>query len=184
MNEQEWQELAKIVALPQVADYLIERAKKTPYFDLEGYMNRNWLFNPYPNRLDLPDAERGKMKQYSDFPSIRVHHILRADLARHPHDHPWNARTIILKGWYVEDRVEQHIDGSPLLVNNEPYYKRYRRVAGDTATLNFGEYHNIKEVSPGGVHTLFITEEYQGTWGFLVDGVKVPWREYTNEGAA
>jgi hypothetical protein len=28
------------------------------------------------------------------------------------------------------------------------------------------------------VWTLFITWRYQGTWGFDVDGSKVPWREY------
>jgi hypothetical protein len=34
----------------------------------------------------------------------------------------------------------------------------------------------------GGATTLFITGKYRGTWGFLVDGVKVPWREYLGIG--
>lgn len=48
----------------------------------------------------------------------------------------------------------------------------------DTAALRFGEYHRITEVSEGGVWTLFVTGRYRGTWGFLVNGKKVPWREY------
>ena len=50
---------------------------------------------------------------------------------------------------------------------------------GDTARLNHGEYHRIDQVSPGGVYTLFITSNWRGDWGFLVNGVKVPWRTYT-----
>ncbi|KKI24516.1 hypothetical protein WX98_19415 [Pseudomonas syringae pv. persicae] len=42
-------------------------------------------------------------------------------------------------------------------------------------------YHRIDEVSPGGVYTLFITSRWKGDWGFLVNGVKVAWREYIGE---
>jgi hypothetical protein len=102
-------------------------------------------------------------------PSIRVHHILRADTARHLHDHPWNARTIILKGWYRERRLEQ--DGT---ISEE------FRTRGQTQRILYGQYHSIDEVSDGGVYTLFFTWKYCGNWGFLVDGKKVPWREYDN----
>ena len=154
-----WFFVARIVALPPIAEYLIRRAKRTPYFDLPGYMNRWWLFNPFQKRNGV------KSVPYPRLPSIRVHHILRADLNRHLHDHPWDARSIILKGWYDEIR------------HNDPlrYHNRY---VGDTATLKYGEYHRITSVSEGGVWTLFITYKYRGTWGFLVDGVKVPWHEY------
>lgn len=152
--------LAKRLAVPHVADAIIARAARTPYFDLRGYIERDWLFNP------TEDSEGQKIDRSwiaSQLPSARVHHILRADNERHSHDHPWNARTFILRGWYEELRE----DG-----------KRYRRFAGDTTTLRFGEYHRIVEVSPGGVWTLFVTGRHRGTWGFLVDGHKVPWREY------
>ena len=155
-----------------LADWLIRRAKKTPFSHLDGYMNRWWLFNPYQ------DSNGDKIKQnwlMRWLPSIRVHHILRADLDRHLHDHPWNARSIILKGWYIEEREDKAFFS---FVFNAPALERFRRSAGDTAKLKFGEYHRITEVSPGGVYTLFITFGYQGTWGFKVDGKKVPWREY------
>jgi hypothetical protein len=162
MKEILWQWLAKIVSHPKIADYLIERSHKTPYFDLPGYMERDWLFNPY----DLNHVPRIKW-----LPSIRIHHILRADLARHPHDHPWNARTILLRGDYTERRVIG-FNGA------EPIYQQYHREAGDTATINFGEYHSIDEVSDDGVFTLFFTFKYLGNWGFWVNGAKMPWQEY------
>lgn len=156
IDEAGWQFLGRMAAQQGVRERIIQEALKTPYFDLDGYMERYWLFNPF-------DQVNGvECYRVPELPSIRIHHILRADLARHPHDHPWNARTIILKGWYKEVR-----DGV-----------EYLRVEGDTATLNFGEYHHISEVSPGGVWTMFIMDVYEGGWGFLVDGVKVPWREY------
>jgi hypothetical protein len=63
--------------------------------------------------------------------------------------------------------VEQREDGVTWVRNQ-----------GDTATLRYGEYHRIDRISRGGVWTLFITGRHRGIWGFKVDGVKVPWREY------
>lgn len=159
MKEKLWQLLAWVVSRPAIADYLIKKSQWTPYFHLHGYMRRWWLFNRY--------SEIGSMEQIEPrfrwLPSIRVHHILREDRAEHPHDHPWDARTIILKGWYVE----QTEDGV-----------RRLRWEGDTRAIRFGEYHHIEKVSPRGTFTLFITWKYIGTWGFLVDGKKVPWKQY------
>ena len=166
MNELLWKAVAKIVAIPVIADYLIERSKKTPYFHLDGYMNRYWLFNPYNNTG--PEDSRHNQKKYPWLPSIRVHHILRADKGDHPHDHPWDARTIILKNWYVERR---HIADTE-------FYQVRARHAGDTASISLGEYHHIEHVHSAGAWTLFFTWDYQGTWGFLVDGFKIKWREY------
>lgn len=161
--------MASLLAAPDVADWLIARSKKTPYTHLNGYMERDWLFNPYLTYEDKQALkEQGlPLPPSSDQPSGRVHHILRRDLDRHHHDHPWDAQTIILRGWYREIRLLA--DGSE---------QEFLRVAGDTASLNYGEFHRIIEVSEGGVWTLFITHKYQGTWGFLVDGQKVPYRQY------
>jgi hypothetical protein len=151
MKERLWQMLAWIVSRPVIANWLIWRAASTPYVHLNNYMNRYWLFNGY---------DRPRYREW--LPSIRIHHILREDRAEHLHDHPWDARTIILRGWYGEQR-ENGFHG---------------RVEGDTAAVRFGEYHQIHVVSPGGVFTMFITWKYVGTWGFKVDGYKVPWRTY------
>ena len=61
---------------------------------------------------------------------------------------------------------------------------------GDTRAIKYGEYHSIDSVSidygtyprmESGVYTMFITWKYQGTWGFLVDGKKVHWKQYVSE---
>lgn len=160
MRELVWKALAFLISRKPVAEYLIKRSQRTPYFNIEGYMNRWWLFNSY-------DPGTYRQEKYTWLPSIRVHHILRADTARHLHDHPWNARTIILKGWYVERR----------LMPNGAIVEA-KRSAGDTARVLYGQYHSIDKVSDGGVFTLFFTWKYCGPWGFLVDGKKVPWKEY------
>lgn len=172
-----WKAVAWCVSREPVADYLIKRAMRTPYFHLPGYMDRFWLFNRY--------SEVGTStvipKRFDWIPSIRIHHILREDYARDMHDHPWDARTIILKGHYQEERLTQtRVQGDPW----PQIITGYIRAKGDTATLNFGEYHNITRVSEGGVWTMFITYKYRGTWGFWVNGKKVPHREYQNGGAA
>jgi len=157
-----WRLVARIVSRPAVAAWLIERAQRTPYthiMSLDGqdcYMGRWWLFNPYPS------SGAPKRRGWGWLPSVRIHYIMREDRDRHFHDHPWDARTIILHGWYVEYRGVDSV----------------LRVRGDTATLKFGEYHRIATVPEEGVWTLFITWKYRGTWGFVVDGKKVPWRQY------
>ena len=166
--------IANVIALPVVADRLIRRAQRTPYFHIKDddgsvYMERYWLFNPYPHGSD------GAGRRWGDWlPSIRLHRILREDRDRHMHDHPWNARTFIMRGWYEELRCEV-IEGERL--DHVVEALRIRK-PGDTACLRFGEYHRITEVSPDGVWTLFVTWRKRGTWGFLVDGKKVPWRTY------
>lgn len=169
-----WNPIAYLLARPAVVDWLINRAVRTPYTHIDGYMMRYWLFNPYPTKSS------GR-RPWWQFPiSIRLHHILREDDDRHHHDHPWNARTVILRGWYRE--VRQHPKCLPLEESFrrllEPTGQFFIRKAGDTAQLRFGEFHRISEVSPGGVWTLFITGRYRGDWGFDVDGVKVPHHVY------
>lgn len=148
----------------------------------EMYMGRWWLFNPYSRETHKPALWWCPW-------SFRIHHIMRHDEDRDLHDHPWNARTIILLGWYTEERLDPatYFDmltpGRPLLWREDQddlcKLSMKSRNPGDTARLYHGEYHRIDEVSPGGVYTLFITSKWRGDWGFLVNGVKVPWRTYT-----
>lgn len=174
MSEFLWSILAKFLAKPKMVRWLIRRARRTPYTHITGrdgtvYMERYWLFNPYPEK----ESQRGKCWQFPI--SIRLHHIRREDQDRHLHDHPWNARTIILDGWYIEERDERPYK---ILWDFEIVRCRYIRAAGNTALLNHGEFHRITSVNHEGVWTMFITGRYRGTWGFKVGGFKIPWRKY------
>lgn len=175
-----WKLIAFILSRPRVADWIIRRAMRTPYFHLAGYMERYWLFNGYSSDQSLTPAERRKAKRFPWFPySIRIHHILRADTARHKHDHPWAARTIVLRGFYVEDRILSH--GVDPALGPWSMGAVFHRFPGDTATLKVGEWHDIKYVSPGGVWTFFIVGDFEEDWGFLVNGKKVLHKDYRDE---
>lgn len=158
-----WKFVAWVLSRPFVLPWLM--AFTVPYRHIKGadgsvYMYRYWLFNRY----DSP-------KHAKRWPSIRLHHIMREDIDRHSHDHPWTwARTIIMKGWYIEERP-----GDPLA---------YVREAGHTGLLRHGSYHRIAEVSEGGVWTLFVTGPKVDSWGFLVDGKRVEYRDYLGEDVA
>ena len=168
MIELLWKALAWLLSREPIADYLIRRSWRTPYTDIASavdpadvYMRRWWLFNPYDGH-DTGGTYTARVKWCPI--SIRIHHILRPDQDRHLHDHPWNARTIVLMGGYFEER---------------PGRALHHRGKGATASLRFGEFHRITSVDPThGAVTLFITGKYRGTWGFQVDGRKVPYREY------
>jgi len=153
-----WRCFAWLVSRKWVADYLIRRALKTPYFHLPGYMERWWLWNSF------------KSPNYNPrWPSVRIHHLIRADRGRDKHDHPWPARTIVLRNGYTEVRTVGAFD---------EFFDRRR---GDTATLGFNEeFHRIVAVD-NDTWSLFITWEYRGKWGFWVDGRKVPHDEYEGE---
>ena len=193
-----WRLIAWIVTRPAVFRWLRNRAFQTPYSLIKSadgadlYMGRWWLFNPYA-------SENGSRSEGSDndrrswwrrmLPSVRLHLIARPDRDRHLHDHPWNARTIILDGWYEEERywdesergkVERQIHAhNPLADSNTTNYTVH--LAGYTGRLLFGQYHRITRVPAEGVWTLFITWRKRGSWGFDVNGRKVPWREYLAE---
>ena len=160
--------LARLLARPRVAAWIIRRAQRTPYRHLPGYMGRWWLFNAYEDADGNRPRRNFLMRM---LPSVRVHHILRKDEGRDMHDPPWSARTFILRGWYLEER-----EGRGLCTE-----MRYARDVGTTCRLRFGEFHRITAVSRGGVWTLFITWRYRGEWGFKVDGRKVSWRKYLGD---
>lgn len=172
-----WGIVAKVVSLPRVSNWLITRAMKTPYFHIfKGdlvYMERYWLFNPYSRGPDGQEASK-----HPWFPwNIRLHWIRRHDHEEHMHDHPWNARTFILRGGYTEERLAYQIrDDAGRLVHDGEQITFMK--PGMTAKIGYGKYHRISYVQPGGAWTLFISGRYKGTWGFLVDGVKIKWKTY------
>lgn len=167
MKETLWRIAAFILSRRPVADYLIERAQRTPYAPITSrdgtslYMDRWWLFNPYGK-----DASGNQTPaDYWWLPSVRVHHIVRPDDDEHEHNHPWTARSVILRGGYVEERREEYAGGR-------------LRCRGFTQPITPDVCHRITSVSMGGAYTLFLTWGESQGWGFKVDGRIVPWREY------
>jgi hypothetical protein len=96
---------------------------------------------------------------------VRLHHIKRPDRGD-LHDHPGNWTTRVLSGWYIELDI---------------YGKTHLRAAGDTVSRKAHEFHKIVDVSPGGCWTLFSMPRRINRWGFLVGGVKMPYKQYHRE---
>lgn len=141
------------------ADKLIERARKTPYFHLPGYMERFWLI-PY-NRFNV---------------AARVHHILRSDDDRAFHDHPWPYITIILRGGYTE--VTPIWDKSGIYKG----IKRKYHKAGSILFRGAKTWHRLEVTKERTAWTLFITFKKKQSWGFLPEpDMKVHYKKYLGE---
>ena len=166
--------------LKRIADWLIERAKRTPYWyrDQEGRLH----FHLY-NRDGSPYMARYWLIPYNRFGiAARVHHILRSDEDRHLHDHPSWSISIILRGWYYE-----HMPCRCCRKGNCGYAPRVWRGPGSIVFRRARDWHRL-ELDTDYLHnrrtdcwTLFITgpkrkdgDPEHACWGFLVDGEKVP----------
>ena len=106
------------------------------------------------------EVKKPFMKGFFYMPfSIRIHHIKKPDADPCLHDHPWAWRTIVLKGWYIEENAFGEFN---------------TRRKGFTAGNSAETLHRIDEVSPGGVWTLFfmgrkyINKQEVNKWGFIV----------------
>jgi hypothetical protein len=175
-----------------MVNWIINRAKRTPYFHLTGYMERFWLvpYNVEIERREIEYDEDGQavgavvltdgtgMVPFSRRPftwvlqklgiAARVHHILRSDLGRDPHDHPWPYLTVILKGGYFEQRFDDHgflID----TVWHGPGSVLFRRA---------NSWHKLIVPEGETAWTLFITGKKSQTWGFNTPAGKIPYHQY------
>jgi hypothetical protein len=144
----------------EAIEKLIEYAKQTPYFNLEGYMQRDWLIPPTGNL------------------AIRIHHILSNDNDRAFHDHPWANVSVVLKGGYWE-LMPEHENQDPAL--DKIYYSRVWRKEGDIITRKATTRHRLELEDGKPAVSMFIMGPYEQQWGFYSPEGKVYWREYLND---
>jgi hypothetical protein len=144
MRDLFWRIVARVVCFPLITRLIIASACKRPFFHLGGYMRRWWFIRPMG-----PRAADGLRRGYA----VRLHHILRADADLVLHDHPIDFRTIILRGWYIEE---------------DAFGEERVLMRGDTKASRAETLHRINRVSSGGVWTLFIMGAKRIHWGFMV----------------
>lgn len=163
-----------------LADRLIARAKRTPYYHLAGYMNRWWLV-PYTvaGSAGRPGDGTGPVA-FLRRPiawvfqrlgiGVRVHEILRSDDERAMHNHPWGYASIILKGGYMEC-TPGGVGGTDCFAYYPPGSVIFRRAKSR---------HRLMLVTACGAPatTLFVTGPWQQRWGFFVNSRFVPHAEY------
>jgi hypothetical protein len=125
---------------------------------LERYLIHGW--SPAVGK----DAEPGV--------SVYLHHIVLPDQddVHVLHNHPWGwAESLILHGWYVEERQR---DGQPLFRS---------LLEGMTNRLESNTFHRITDVSDE-CWTLFMVGPKTQSWGFTVPGRGfTPWRDRLQE---
>lgn len=107
--------------------------------------------------------------------NLYVHHILQSDQDRHFHDHPWNFRSLILRGSYRER------------VSYPPYFfsiHSYRYQAGEIAYHERRDAHHITLLTPS-VWSLVLTTGRKRDWGYQTKNGWVDhqtYRKLKNEG--
>jgi hypothetical protein len=165
----------------RIADWIIAKAKKTPYDHLTDYMLRYWLV-PFPEAGSASSTGCYKAMWYRN-PFVwlcqkldvaaRVHCILRSDDARAFHDHPWPYLTIILKGGYYE--VRPMYDKSGLYLGDETKWHG----PGSILFRPAKSWHRLVILEGQPAWTVFITGKYQQRWGFLPQPkTKISYRDY------
>lgn len=112
---------------------------------------------------------------------MRVHRIATPDLDRHLHDHPWPFLSIVLQGFYVEERP---LERDPCFAGDYELCYLTQRKAGSIAYRRPTDRHRICHISEGGVWTIFVTGPARQWWGFFTPGGKVFWRDYPSCHAA
>jgi hypothetical protein len=152
-------------------DWAIQRAMRTPYThithdDGRPYMERFWL-------LRLGKSRSNESGENYPWFGIRVHHIQSGD-DRVFHDHPWPFATLILRGGYTEKTPLILEDGSTL----NAFMRSRHFGAGSFRRMPANQWHYLTLAPGEEAWTLFITGRKRQGWGFLVNGVKVPWRQY------
>lgn len=153
-------------------DKLIEHASQSPYLHLDGYMERYWLVPE--DSVTWRRRPITKMFQFFGI-AIRLHHILRSDDDRHFHDHPWNFTSLILRGGYTE--VSPFFDSQGCWVGTRRQYYS----PGSLIRRKCTDWHYLLLPEKSTCWTLFITHQWKQTWGFLVDGKKIPHQQYIKD---
>lgn len=146
-----------------IAKAIIRLAQRTPYTHLfhadnSLYMGRWWLFQ-------------------TRWLNARVHRIATPDYDRHFHDHPFSFVSIILSGWYIEERP---VSVDPCFVPNWDFEASIptMRKCWSIAFRRASDRHKIANVPRGGVWTLVFLFPKKQWWGFYTRKGKVFWKDY------
>lgn len=139
------------------------KVESTPYFHLDGYMERWWA----TSAADVAHKV-----------NVRLHHILRSDKDEHFHDHPWESISILIAGGYHEvTPTSQTQDPKLDRINNVTEW----RGPGSIVHRKANDRHRILVPEGTTAWSLFITGEWEKDWGFYTPEGFIYWRLYLNQ---
>lgn len=94
--------------------------------------------------------------------SVWIHGIYAADEDKHLHNHPWDFKSLILKGSYLEETENGLVLQS----------------VGKFNSRNGQDFHKILKLNDPVVYTLFIASPVKREWGYKVSGQFIHHQEY------
>jgi len=112
---------------------------------------------------------------------VRLQHIKRADAERIPHNHPYAFKSVVLKGWYVEDQVQDFTELAPGSDQKVFDVRAIHHTPFKVFQIAQEKYHRLVNMSEGGVWTLIWhpRKAKESAWGYLdEDGTHIPHDEY------
>jgi hypothetical protein len=188
--------------------WLHERARCTPYYDLEGYMLRDWVLgyrsperngdNPLWNAGFWPKSS-ALYRWVCRNIAVRAHTILRSDSDRHLHDHPSWSISIVLEGGYWEvfeptEYANKYLPTYALLLaamasgtvdpaetRMHECYERfgiYWRGPGAVIFRKAADFHRLILPPNTIARSIFAMGSRTNSWGFKTPEGKVYWRTY------
>lgn len=128
--------------------------------------------------------------------TLRIHNILRSDLDRDLHDHPFDFTSFLMKGGYYETTRWVCVDAGTVapeertksalhpftaepghkvgdVIEHERYHPRFSVIRRKAEDL-----HKLRLDKP--VWTLVITGPWKRRWGFMTREGWVYWKDYVN----
>jgi hypothetical protein len=94
--------------------------------------------------------------------SIWIHGIYESDQDLHLHNHPWDFKSIVLKGSYIELTEKGFVWQTPLKFNSR----------------NGENFHKIYKLLTPVVYTLFFVTPPKREWGYEVNGEFITHEKY------
>lgn len=134
---------------------------------------RSWAIayiesHPVPDFHIGPDNDHQLQRWFvvprNPFCNVYLHRFLRSDDDRALHDHPWDNRSWVLRGSYLE-----HLQDGSVAIRNEGEVIERRAIEAHRVVLP-------DDAEPA--VTLFFTGPIIRSWGFYCPKRWVPWREF------
>lgn len=113
--------------------------------------------------------------------SVRLQHLKRADTERLHHNHPYAFKSIVLKGWYLEDQVKGIHELSPGNLRKVFDIEQVMHSRFKLFRIAQKQYHRIIGMPLDGVWTIIWhpRKPQQYEWGYLAeDGTHIPHADY------
>lgn len=98
---------------------------------------------------------------------VYLHKINRPDHDRDLHDHPWDFRTLVLKGGYVED-WEPGSYTARLAARSDIHHRRTWS-PGSFHRMGLTEYHSIRELFRIPTWTFVVVGKRHVQWGYMTE---------------